>query len=65
MGILEALGVLALVALWLIPDPIGLAIKIWRFLREDRVDWWPATPNLISTWRAGHLTMNHPAANGL
>ena len=38
MGTLEVLGIMPLVALSLIPDPIGIAIKIWRFFREGRVD---------------------------
>lgn len=35
MGMLKIIGVVLLVALWLIPDPIGLAIKAWRFFERD------------------------------
>jgi hypothetical protein len=27
-----------LVALWLIPDPIGKIVEVWRFFRGDRMD---------------------------
>jgi hypothetical protein len=33
-----ALGVVILVALWLVPDPIGKIVEIWRFFRGDRLD---------------------------
>jgi hypothetical protein len=33
-----ALGVVVLLALWLVPDPIRKVVEIWRFFRGDRLD---------------------------
>jgi hypothetical protein len=33
-----ALVVIAFVGLWLVPDPIGKIVEIWRFFRGDRLD---------------------------
>jgi len=33
-----ALGIIILVALWLVPNPIGKIVEIWRFFRGDRLD---------------------------
>jgi hypothetical protein len=33
-----ALVVIALVGLWLVPNPIGKIVEIWRFFRGDTLD---------------------------
>jgi hypothetical protein len=37
-GIGYALGVIILLALWLVPDPIGKIVTLWRFFRGERLD---------------------------
>jgi hypothetical protein len=37
-GFLFAIGILIVVALWVVPDPIGTIITLWRFFRGDRID---------------------------
>jgi hypothetical protein len=37
-GVGYAPGVIVLLALWLVPDPIGKIVEIWRFFRGDRLD---------------------------
>jgi len=37
-GVGFALGVVVLVALWVVPDPVGKIVEIWRFFRGDWLD---------------------------
>jgi hypothetical protein len=37
-GFLYAGGIVILVALWVVPDPVGKIITLWRFFRGDRLD---------------------------
>jgi hypothetical protein len=33
-----AIGAGFLVALWVVPDPVGKIVLVWRFFRGDRLD---------------------------
>jgi hypothetical protein len=37
-GFLYAIGIVALIALWVVPDPIGKIITLWKFFRGERLD---------------------------
>jgi hypothetical protein len=37
-GIVYAIGVIAFFAMWLVPDPLGKIVMLWRFFRGDRLD---------------------------
>ena len=34
-GLGWALAIMAMVALWVVPDPLGKIVEIWRFFRGD------------------------------
>jgi hypothetical protein len=37
-GLLYGIGIMIVIALWIVPDPIGKIITLWRFFRGDRLD---------------------------
>jgi hypothetical protein len=37
-GAAYTVGIILLMALWLVPNPVGKIVEVWRFFRGDRLD---------------------------